>query len=74
MQTHSHNTQKVTAHIPVKLLHDAQAVTGKGITETLREGLEKLAVSKVYAKLLKLRGQYHFSLDLNELREDRDKR
>jgi len=31
--------QKVTAHLPAELLAQAQAATGKGITETLRGGL-----------------------------------
>jgi hypothetical protein len=34
--------QKITAHLPKDLLRSAQRATGKGITETLREGLELL--------------------------------
>lgn len=71
MHLTSHETQKITAHIPKKLLKNAQEVTGKGITDTIKEGLEKLALARVYEKLLSLRGKYKFSIDLKELREDR---
>lgn len=63
-------TQKITAHIPVQLLHDAQNITGKGITETLKEGLERLAREKSYANIRKLRGKVSFSIDVDKLRED----
>lgn len=65
-------THRVTAYIPKKLLLDAQKVTGKGITETLKEGLQKLAVAKAYKDVQKLRGKIQFSLDLDELRKDKD--
>lgn len=64
-------TQKVTAHIPVHLLHDAQAVTGKGITETLKIALVQLARSNAYEDLRKMRGKMKFSIDLDELRRDK---
>ena len=64
-------TQKVTAHISKKLLEEAQTVTGKGITETVKMGLESIARTKAYNKLIKLRGTYDFSLDLAKLREDK---
>ena len=67
-------TQKITAHLPKHLLHEAQAITGKGITETLKAGLEELAKKKAYENLLKLKGAYHFSIDLNELRKDRNEK
>ena len=31
--------RKITAYVPVKLLASAQAYTGEGVTETLRQGL-----------------------------------
>lgn len=64
------STQKITAHIPVQLLHDAQEVTGKGITDTLKEGLERLAREKNYEAIRKLRGKVKFSINIDELRED----
>jgi hypothetical protein len=64
-------TQKVTAHIPVNLLHEAQEVTGKGITETLKIALIQLAHVGAYEALRKMRGEIKFSIDLEELRKDR---
>lgn len=64
-------TQKVTAHIPVHLLHEAQEVTGKGITETLKIALTQLAHAGAYEALCKMRGKVKFSIDLKELRKDR---
>lgn len=64
-------TQKITAHIPIVLLHEAQSVTGKGITETLKIALIQLARANVYEDLRSMRGKVKFSIDLNELRKDR---
>jgi hypothetical protein len=64
-------TQKITAHISTNLLHEAQAVTGKGITETLKIALAQLARSNAYEDLRKMRGKVKFSIDLKELREDK---
>lgn len=66
------DVQKITAYIPVHLLEQAQKVTHSGITETLKVGLEKVIQMNAYKELSKLRGAYHFPLDLDELREDRD--
>ncbi|HSW70633.1 MAG TPA: hypothetical protein VLH77_01480 [Gammaproteobacteria bacterium] len=64
-------TQKITAHISMNLLHEAQAVTGKGITETLKIALTQLSRSKTYEDLRKMRGKVTFSIDVKELRKDR---
>jgi hypothetical protein len=56
--------QKITAHIPKHLLAEARKVTGLGITETLKSGLEKIVATKAYSKLAKLRGTYKFTIDL----------
>ena len=71
MQTHT-DTQKITAHIPKSLLQEAQNVTGEGITETLKEGLSRIARETAYTEFLKLRGTHKFSIDINELRKDRN--
>lgn len=64
-------TQKITAHIPVTLLKEAQAATGKGITETLKIALSQLAHASAYEALRKMRGKVTFSIDLEDLRKDR---
>lgn len=71
---HSHHTQKITAHIPVELLREAQAATGKGITETLKIALVLLARANAYDDLRKMRGKIRFSINLTELRKDRDEK
>jgi hypothetical protein len=64
-------TQKVTVHIEGDLLRRARERTGKGVTATVRQGLELVAASKAYERLRALRGKVKFSIDLKELREDR---
>ena len=64
-------TQKITAQVPRESLRRAQAATGKGITETVRLGLELLAAAKAAEELRRLRGQVRLDLDLAELRRDR---
>ena len=57
--------------VSAELLAKAQQVTAGGITETVRKGLELLVVSDGYERLRKMRGKMKFSIDLEELREDR---
>lgn len=64
-------TQKVTAHLPIKLLHEAQEVTGKGLTETLKIALEQLSRTHAYEGLRKMRGKITFTIDPNDLRKDK---
>jgi hypothetical protein len=63
--------QKITIHVERNLLRRAQERTGKGVTATIRQGLELLAASEVYDRLRALRGRVPFSIDLKKLREDR---
>ena len=63
--------KRITANLPRDLLDEAQEVTGKGITETLIEGLRLLRRSKAYAMAMALKGTIHLDLDLNALRERR---
>ena len=64
-------TQKIMAHVPRESLRRAQAATGKGITETVRLGLELLASAKAAEELRGLRGKLRLDLDLADLRRDR---
>ena len=64
-------TRKITINVPINLLNDAQHVTGEGITETVRTGLEQLAQAHVYQKLLSLEGTCKLDIDLEELRKDK---
>ncbi len=64
-------TRKITVHVPAEILQRAQEATGQGVTATVRKGLEIVAASRAYEKLLQMRGKVKLSLDLNGLREDR---
>ena len=63
--------RKITVHVRRDLLDRAQKAARAGVSETVRKGLELLAASEAYDGLLKMRGKVKFSIDLNELRQDR---
>lgn len=63
--------RKVTVEIPEDLLRKAQKSTGRGITATIRTGLELVAASRAYEDLRRLRGRVAFSVGWRELRKDR---
>ena len=65
--------RKVTVVLPAELLRRAQKSTGKGITPTIRRGLELVAAARAYQQLRQFRGRVKFSVDLDSLREDRDR-
>jgi hypothetical protein len=62
--------KKVTVMLPADLLKRATAATGKGITPTIREGLEAMAASQSYEGLRRLRGRIKLSIDVDQLRAD----
>jgi hypothetical protein len=65
--------RKITAFIPVELMDRAQSLSGEGITETLKQALERYAVSEWSRRMLALQGKVDFSdFDLDALREDRE--
>ena len=63
--------RKITVQVPEHDLELAQAYTGEGVTETVRAALKKLAAIQAQRELLKLRGTFKFTIDLDKLREDR---
>ena len=64
------SAQKVTILVDRELLRRAQERTGKGVTATIRHGLELVAASEAYERLRRLCGKVTFSVDLDALRED----
>jgi hypothetical protein len=66
------DVRKITVEVPEDLLAAAQAFTGEGITETVREALELLRQREVQNRARQLRGKVRFSVDLMKLREDED--
>ena len=66
--------RRVTANLPEDLLEDAMETTGKGITETLTEGLELVRRTGAYRKAMELRGKLTIEVDLEASRERRTRR
>lgn len=64
--------RKITAFLPTDLLATAQASTGEGVTETLRQALEHLAHAAWSRRMLALEGKVKLDIDLEALREDRE--
>jgi hypothetical protein len=62
---------KITVNVPEDLLREAQEATGEGITATVRRGLQLVASQSTSRDLRRLRGQVRFSIQLDQLREDR---
>ena len=63
--------RKITVHVPQDLLERARKSSGRGITETVRQGLRLVAAGDTFRRVAKLRGRVKFSVDLARLREDR---
>ena len=63
--------RRITANLPERLLEEAMEVTGKGITETLVEGLRLVRRARAYEKAMALRGKVNLSIDLDTSRERR---
>ena len=62
--------RKITVQVPESDLEKAQALTGEGVTETVRAGLRRLAALKAQQELRSLRGAYRFRMNLADLRDD----
>jgi hypothetical protein len=64
--------RKITVEVDADLLESVQKLTGEGITENVRKGLEELRRKAAYAGLLALRGKLDLGIDWKELKEDRE--
>jgi hypothetical protein len=63
--------RKITVEVPEKLLQKAQEVSGEGITQTVRAGLQLVAASRTYGRLREFRGKVKFSRTAADLKDDR---
>ena len=63
--------RKITVEIPEELLAKAQKASGAGITETVRTGLQLVAASDAFERLLKAQGKVRFKHTWQELKDDR---
>ncbi len=66
--------KRITANLPERLLDDAMTVTGRGITETLVEGLHLVRQRRAAERAMALKGKLRLDIDLEESRERRDRR
>lgn len=64
-------TRRITANLPGELLDQAMQATGRGITETLIEGLERVRRADAYRKAMALKGRVRVAIDLEVSRERR---
>ena len=64
--------RKITVSVPTDLLERAQKATGEGISATVRKGLELVMTKWAYEHLRMMRGKLKLSIDLDELRKDRE--
>jgi len=71
MASSGSGAQKVTMNLPAALLAEAQAITGEGITETVKRGLELVRRSGSLGKARALRGRLSLAVDLEVSRERR---
>lgn len=60
--------RKITVNVPEDVLKRARQVTGKGITETIIEGLLELRRRDMRSALRRLKGKVRFELDLEAAR------
>lgn len=63
--------RKITVEVPALDLEEAQALTGKGVTETVRDALRRMRSVRAQQRALELRGKVKFALSLEELRYDK---
>jgi hypothetical protein len=66
-------TKRITANLPEELLEEAMETTGKGITDTLTEGLQLVRRTRAYKKAMGMRGGLELEIDLDESRERSDR-
>ncbi len=63
------STRRISANLPALLLSEARRATGKGITETLVDGLELVRRSAAARKAARLKGRLRLKIDLRVSRE-----
>jgi hypothetical protein len=64
--------RKVTVMLPKDLVERATKATGVGLTPTIRKGLESVVLAGAYRSIRERRGKVHLTINVDELREDRD--
>ena len=60
--------KKVTVNVPSQILERARTITGRGVTETIVQGLIELDRQQKRSALRLLRGRVRFDLNLEKTR------
>ncbi len=63
--------KRVTLNLPLKLLQEAQKVTGRNITETIIAGLTIIRRMQAYTIAMQMKGKIKLNKDLETSRERR---
>jgi hypothetical protein len=63
--------RRITVTVPAETLALAQALTGEGIAETVRQAVRRLAQIQAQQEARKLWGTFQFTIDLREGRKDK---
>lgn len=61
--------RRVTVNLPEDLLHEAMEISGKGITDTLVDGLRLVRQSRAHGRARALRDRLNLDIDLDQSRE-----
>jgi len=64
--------RKITVEVEADVLERVQEFVGGGVTEAVRAALKRIDSARAQQELRKLRGTFKFSIDLDELRHDRE--
>lgn len=64
-----HKVKRITANLPLDLIQQATAVSGKNLTDTLIQGLQMVKRTGSFEKAQKLRGKLKLVIDLETSRE-----
>jgi predicted nucleic acid-binding protein len=67
---HKQRMRKITVTLPQDLVEQATKASGKAVTHTIREGLEKVLAAEAYQQIRRLRGKVKLSINVDEMRED----
>ena len=67
------NVRRITANLPDDLLEEAMEASGKGITETLTEGLRLVKRARAHQKAMRLKGKIRLDIDVEGSRERRSR-
>lgn len=67
--------RKITVNLPTELLDSVTELSGKGVTETLREALAEYQNRMAWARLAELKGKIDFGASYEELagKDDEEK-